>query len=77
MARPLFLRANADRWHEEQAWDADGACLLLVRARRGTVERRQLVGGIELVWVDTAAGESNYPGYVDGEVGAGDEARPG
>jgi len=42
--RPLFLRANADRWHEERAWDADGACLLLVRARRGTVERRQLVG---------------------------------
>ena len=44
MERPFFLRANADRWHEEQAWDADGAHLLLVRPLRGGGERRQLVG---------------------------------
>ncbi|HLT84850.1 MAG TPA: GNAT family N-acetyltransferase [Phototrophicaceae bacterium] len=44
MTRHLFLRANAGRWEEEQAWDDAGACLLLVRTRRGGVERRQLVG---------------------------------
>lgn len=47
MGRHLFLRANASRWQEEQAWDADGATLLLVRVRRAAGDRQQLVGAGE------------------------------
>src|SRR5690606_40599243 len=47
VGRHLFLRANASRWQEEQAWDADGATLLLVRVRRAAGERQQLVGAGE------------------------------
>ncbi|WP_152191082.1 GNAT family N-acetyltransferase [Georgenia satyanarayanai] len=62
MERPLFLRANADRWHEEAAWDADGATLLLVRVRRASGERLQLVGAGEPAPLAAAAAQAATDG---------------
>lgn len=65
MGRPLFLRANAGRWQEDRAWDVDGATLLLVRVRRPSGERLQLVGAGEpaplAVAVARAAADGERP----------------
>lgn len=66
MERPLFLRANANRWQEERSWHADGATLLLVRATRAGVARRQLVGAGSPGPLATAVAEAARDGV--GEV---------